>query len=809
MIKLIRHIFVCIILLHFLSINSIRLSAQTVEKKLTGHTRDPNGKALAGVNIQLSHIKNGTAPEGIVSDSAGRFSIVLGGNKRYVITATLMGFNQVTDTVSTDGDASKEILFDIVLNETASELQAVTVTSKKQTIEMQHGKLIYNVQNSALTSGSSALDLLRKVPGVSLGQDEQIMLKGSSGLNVMVDGKMTYLSEQQLIQLLKGMNAENISKIEVISAPTAEFDAAGNAGIINFVTKKNTQSGYSVDFRSGVSKGKFWMVNENITGSYRTKKLNIFGTLDFNTPHTFMKSSSGSSIVEHGERVYLKRELRTPHKINFYTYKLGADWQIAPKHQISAGYSGYLDDFVKDNASSTVRKLDAHGKLLGVVRSNNYLEEPYYYNATNLSYKFDIDSLGKKVTVDGHYISYRNNSDGVLSTDIQDYGEQASVVNKLQVHQPGIVTIRSIKADIELPFDMVTLKAGAKYAYVTNDNQFTFDSLSNGQFIEASSMSNHFKYDEKIAALYISAARKLERTSIEVGLRLESTVAAGRTVKQGIENHWDYTTLFPSLTIDHTIDSHNKVNISVSRRINRPGYASLNPVRWYADQFFYYSGNPYLKPEMAWLFSADYTFKDKYVLTASYGRRTNYLSRRLVIEENTNAIISQSANYDNMQRLDLLASVPIQLFPFWEVQITGGINHTRYPIPLLEKEKTFSLWASSLIISQQIKLPAGFNMEVSANYTSDELWGIYRRRSVFFADVGLRKSLFKGKVDARFSFNDFLRTNLYKGASLSDFTDYYYQDRPDSHRLAISFRYHLGGKLQSSQSRRIEEQDRL
>lgn len=322
-------------------------------------------------------------------------------------------------------------------------------------------------------------------------------------------------------------------------------------------------------------------------------------------------------------------------------------------------------------------------------------------------------------------------------------------------------------------------------------------------------MSNHFKYQEKIGAAYVSGYKKLDKTSIEAGLRLESTVADGYTVKEAVENNWKYTGLFPSLSVAHEIDKTNRINISVSRRIDRPTYSSLNPVRWYSDQYFFYSGNPYLKPEMAWLFSSGYTLKDKYVLTVSYGRHTDYISKRLVIEPATNAIVSQSANYDKMERLDVLASVPVSLFSFWELQLTSGTSYTRYPVPLLNGEKTFNKWAVNTMLNQQIKLPAGLNFELSLSYNSSELWGIYMRKSIFLAGAGLRKSFYNNKVDVRFSFNDFLGTNRYAGKSLTDYTDFYYHDKPDTRRFGISVKYHFGGKLQSGQSRRIEEQERL
>lgn len=552
------------------------------------------------------------------------------------------------------------------------------------------------------------------------------------------------------------------------------------------------------------------MLNENMAASYRSRRLTLTGSFDYNMPHRFMQSTNGNTFAENGKQVTIRRELKTPTKIDFYTYKVQADWEIAPRHHLNAGYHGYLDDYVKDNALSTVRKYNADGNLLGIVQSNNYLEEPYHYDAPNLGYQFQIDSLGKKLTADAHYISYRNFSDGTLSTD---YFDQAGIPRAprelLRVHQPGTVRIRSIKADLDLPFQTFALKTGLKYADIRNKANYRFDSPWNGEFVEAASMSNTFHYRERIAAAYVSVGKKFEKTNIEGGLRVESTMAEGYTVEAEVDNRWRYMKLFPSISIDQVINRNHEVNVSVSRRINRPTYSNLNPVRWYYDQYFFYAGNPYLRPELAWIYSLGYTWKEQYVLTASYSHRSDYIAKRLIIEPGTNAVVSQSANFESMERFDLILSVPFKPVPFWDIQITGGTNYTAYPVPLLDRMKTLKKWAGNAVVNQQLKLPAGIQMELSATWFSSELWGIYRKKWIFSTDLGLRKSFLNNKVDIRISFTDFLRTNRYGGRSLTDYTNYYYDDLPDTRRISLSVRYHIGGKLQLGQSRRIEEQDRL
>ncbi|WP_031529659.1 carboxypeptidase-like regulatory domain-containing protein [Dyadobacter crusticola] len=199
----------CLGLLLFVLFLPSMLHSQAIERGLVGSAKDQNGHALAGVNLQLTAELSPSFNEWAVSDSVGRFVFDALQPGRFILNASLIGFAIVNDTIIVQGTTSEKLTYELVMKESASELKAVTVTSRKEAIEIDKGKLIYNVGNSATSAGSSALDLLRKLPGVSIGQDDQIMLKGAGGINVMIDGKMTYLSEQQLVQLLRSMSGES------------------------------------------------------------------------------------------------------------------------------------------------------------------------------------------------------------------------------------------------------------------------------------------------------------------------------------------------------------------------------------------------------------------------------------------------------------------------------------------------------------------------------------------------------------------------------------------------------------------------
>lgn len=764
---------------------------------------------IRGATIALQNISNSKLHfANTTSDSTGYylFNNLLPGN--YLLTATHTGYRAAqSDTIIINTSVSNYTWHFILIADSTT-LQEVTIKSKKQQIEIDKGKIVFNLQNMATTAGLTAFDALKKLPGVTIDQEENILLRGSSGVNVLIDGKMTYLSGRQLTNYLKGISAEDINKIELNLTPSAEYDAAGNAGIINIVPKRNTKKGYALDLRTGVSKGHYWMANENISGSYRAKTFSVYGMFDFKMPRNLWKGMSGNSIQNGNQPIHLQRQSESAYKPLYYSWRAGAEWQLFPKHKFSIDYDGYFDDW-KARYSSVVTSVDQHLQPLSSIRSANVLIEPYYYSALNVNYRYDIDSSGKKITAETHYVSYRNYSDGVLTTNRYDAYGNPTGNSIIRSHQPGFIKIKSVKTDAELPFKKILFKAGLKYAEVENDNRYRFDSLHNGNYTEIGNMSNHFTYKERIAAAYISASKKIHKTSIDAGIRLEYTKADGQTVNLDVANNWKYTNLFPGFSLEQQLTTTDKMTFSVSRRINRPSYSQLNPVRWYVDQYFYYSGNPNLLPEMAWVASVAYSFQHKYVVTINYGYNKNYINRRLLTDSNSVSIKSQSANLGNMQRLDVMASVPLQPFSFWELQFLPNLSYMSYPVSQLTGEKTLSRWFASFALQQQFKLPAGFKADVSVQYHTTALRGIYVVRPYYYADIGLKRSVLKNKLDLQLTCSDIFNTMRYRGKSQSDITDYYYNDKPDSRKIGITLHYHFGSDLVKSSGKKTDEQERL
>lgn len=758
------------------------------------------GTPLSGVTIRLYLLPDTLLLKQITSDFQGGFSFSLQERQHYQLRFTAVGYQPDVREVNKLTSALK-----VALKPSVTKLGEVIVSSPPSAISVRQGKLSYNVEQSAGATGSSVLELLRRTPGVNVDQDGNIVLKGSPAVNVMLDGRMTYLSGQQLSRLLEGMNAGTVSKIEVITTPSAQFDAAGNAGIINILSRRTGKAGYALNISSGMTVSRYLLHSESMNGNIRTGKVNFFSGFGYNHRRRFLEETStqlsgGSTLLRDGIN---------PNQSHFYSYSGGADISLSSRQQLGFSYTGTTDDWSKD-ATGTLTKLNNANQVTSRVQSHDYAKEPFYNNIVNLNYQFKIDTTGKVLNADANYIGYRNFSDGYLNSNSYDpQGNLIGGFQQLNFHQPGKIHILSFKTDMVLPFKTWIYKAGLKYAAIATDNNFRYDSLANGISTYAPSLSDHFQYHERIAAAYTTVSGKWNGTDWEAGLRAEQTNLDANAIAAGQRNTASYLNWFPSLAITQKLDKNQQLDLSISRRINRPNYAHLNPVRYYTDKYALYQGNPRLVAETSWLSQLSYTWKGRYIASLNYNHSVHFIGRTATFNPVSQLLTLSNGNFPYRDRLELQLIVPVKLAAFWEVQTTTTFSYTAYPIAQLEGPLTVTKKAVDLFVNQTFRLPAKINFELQTRYTSPDLNGIYMSRYYFTMDGGCKKGFLNNKLDARLAFADLFHTGWYWGYSLSDTLPYSYKNTPDSRRLSFSLVYHLGGKLTPGKTHRTEEQDRL
>jgi outer membrane receptor protein involved in Fe transport len=438
------------------------------------------------------------------------------------------------------------------------------------------------------------------------------------------------------------------------------------------------------------------------------------------------------------------------------------------------------------------------------------VQEPFYTNVFNVNYQFKPDTTARQLTADADYIAYRNHSDGYLTSSSYDLGGQPlEPTQRLNFHQPSFIDIRSLKADAVLPAGRWLLRTGLKYAAASITNDFRYDSLRGGRFERAPSLSNQFRYHERIAAAYLTGHGQLAGISLDAGLRVEHSAIDANSLNTRQRRQYDYINFFPSLVASYSWGTAHRLGLTLSRRLNRPNYTDLNPTRDYFDRYQFYQGNPNLVPETAWTTALTYTWRDEYSATLRYSRASNFIARSASTDPISNVLLLSRANYPHRDRLEIQLLAPVTLTSYWSLNTSATLSYTAYPVPQEAGSRQVSLVAVDLYAAQTLRLPKGVAAELTARYNSPTLNGVYVARRYFSVDGGAKKSFLRDKLEARLSFTDLFHTAWLWGYSLSEAAPYSYRDVNDSRRVTATLTYHLGGKLTTGRSHRTDEEGRL
>lgn len=557
---------------------------------IKGSVIDADGKAMPFVTISVL-AQDSSLLTGAITDDDGLYAIEVTANQ-YIIQASYVGY------VTAYGGP------DFVLREETEKLAEVEVMAKKPLIERQMDKLVVNVSASPLSAGSNGNDILRRAPGVRIDKDGNITVNGKS-VEIWVDGKPSYLSGQQLKAMLDGTDGNTIEKIEIISNPSAKYDASGQGGIINIKTKRNMMKGLNGILSAaygGMYFGdvKRWlqmdMVSLNL--NYRSEKTYTFGQLtqvfaqndidfetDRKTPTLENYSYSGYAM-----------------DFQYYMLKVGNDWYIDSVNTfgfiLQVPYMRVNQKIVDGrNFAYTVEGTDTVSK--SVSNTGAQIRSPQHTANLNYTHTFS-EALERELTVNVDYNRYNNKT---ANTQLTNYDELLPYSLGLIINSQQVIDIYSAKLDFQTKFWKTgMIECGVKYGLSSTNNHMTTDSIFDD--IPLSQTRQDFRYDEHVAAAYISVGKQFgEHWSVKLGLRGEYTYSFGNWLSADSVTRRSYFNPFPTAYIGYTTSPLGKlqqpiaVSASYTRRIKRPNYWMLNPFRTYVDAYSYQEGNTELTPE--------------------------------------------------------------------------------------------------------------------------------------------------------------------------------------------------------------------
>lgn len=765
------------------------LQAQTISGKIT----DDKQKPVKGATVLLLKQSDSSLVKSQLSNTEGVFvfSELLPG--KYLVKINVV--NQKMMLIPAELADADIQLGAISLEPEAKTLKEVTIVSKKPFLEQKADKLIVNVEGSATAAGSTAMEVLQKVPGLIVTNDK-ITMPGKGTPAILVDGRLSQYTD--IAQLLRDISADNIDKIEVVSNPGARYDASGGA-VINIILKRNANLGTngSVSFTTGVglydretirADQNFYRYNPAFSINNRKGKLNLFGGYSFFRRNWFQYSEFDRIISPN--RFF--QENYQPSDVNSHNFRVGADYYADKKNTFGVIARGFVRDGGTEGVNTTFQSDPVTGQALSSFQTLN--SKVYKRNnfSGNVNWKHNFDTTGKTLNLDVDYSTFQltNNSD--IINKLQN---GTSYTNNQFIKNP--VQLLVLKADLEYPLNKkMKLEAGAKSSMAAIDNFLSF--YQKGLLDDV--RSTDFRYTENINALYSSIAYDLDKWKLQGGLRAEQTIARGSSQSQKVLDR-NYLQLFPSAFLTRKITDKLSTVLQYSRRVNRPSFQQQNPFIEFLDSLTYTRGNPLLKPETANEYKLSITYDNQPFFAISYNKKQD-----VIVNDAPNQV--GNLTYTTPENLATYDNWTFELnFPIeFGKKVTGfGGNqfiYNRYRANYLGAQFNQRKWNWLAYWQVAYKPTDNWSFEVSGYYMTKSLQEFITLEDLGSFDFAIQRSFWNKKGRLTLNISDIFYGERSRGLINYEAINVKFRQLEESRNIRLAFRYSFGNqKLKAARSR--------
>jgi len=753
----------------------------------------------------------GVLLEGAVTDEAGNFSIATTKTARVKLVVSSLGYASFTSEEFELQAGLQNDFGTLVLADELTGLDEVTVKASRPQIIIEPDKTIVNVEGTVMAEGANALDLLGRSPGVFITSDGSINLNGRTGVTVMINDRPMYMSAADLTSFLRSMPADNIKSIEVMTSPSARFDAEGAAGVINIQLKKNTVDGVFGNVMLGGRYNGKTAPNAGVTLNVKKGKWTSNGTFNYNENVEINDLEIERNFqVEGGKSTFLQdsriiERSHTPSFTGAANYELTPTQNLGINVQASTSASNGLN-----NSGTTISNPGQSTK--SSFTSINDSEDQRSRLFTNLHYDAKLDTLGGKISADLDFTVMDMGSNALLnnaySTGLAQSKDQVLTVNDMYY------TIFTSKVDWIKPFKGgKILESGLKGSWVESDNNLDLSRGVNDGPLQPDPNSNRFIYQENVLAAYSTLKGDFsKKLSYQAGLRMEYSDVTGTSKTLNQVNRQEYVNLFPSMFLQHKISDAYQVVYNVNRRITRPNYRLLNPFMYYIDPLTTEKGNPSLRPQYSTNFEMDHVIKGAYQFTLGYSVTEN--SFQQVFEQNEEARSSTlyTANFDKTKNFNFQGVVPVELASWWNSSNLVQVNYNKFKSFIGKDLLDISQLSYVLRTQHNFSLPKGFKMELVGIYLGPQIWGMGPVRGFGWVDAGVTKSVMKDKLSLSINGGDLFRTQWIRASinfAAIDTRILQYQNQ-QSVRFTLRYNFSKGQSFRvNSNSGSSEERKRL
>jgi hypothetical protein len=763
--------------------------------RISGRVTDAKDKAVPFASVGL--MQGQAYLSGSISNENGEFALPYRyiNMEGYRLRITSVGYQPLlVDFVFPDTAALKKL----VLTEEKNTLQTVNVTAARPLIDRRADRYIVNVEGSMLADGNTGLEVLQRSPGVWVGNDGSIKIKGNQSVMVMINDVVQRMSESDLAEYLRTLRSEDISKIEIISSPPSEFEASGSGGIIHIVLKKARNEGLngsvSTQYRQQEKRPNYGV---GTSLDYKRKNLYLFGSISQGRDESDYIARTEISYPD--QSAYASSTDRYNNNSRLF-YRLGGVYDLSDKHSI--GFQNI------SNIGRLHQFFDTDISLFGVQAvsgsANSIWMRKPSQNSSTLNYAWKIDSLGSGLKLLGDYVYSKKSELNNFTSQYSDPQMNSAYRNGT----PNVTNLYSIQADFTKVFgSKLEFKSGLKYVSTERDNEVINEDLVAGEWVLNPGLSNEFIYKEDLMMAYASLEKRIKQTSIKAGLRAEQTYMNGNSVTSATTFKRDYFGLFPSLFVMQQLNEKkgNSMTFSYARRLSRPSFAYLNPYRLQFDDFLTQLGNPDLTPEYTNKFEIGSTLFKDYTLSLYYAKTTDKIAQ-LARPVGDKTIEYQPRNFNTSAEYGLSIDASVKIAPWWTTNNGLVFYNLAYNLDDFKiRQNTFYARSQHSIVLKDL-----FNVDVWLDYRSPYVSANTSIAYQFYAGLGMSKRILKNKGRVAFNLGDIFNTAREKDVTEYDGTRIdFYQKRPTrTFNLSLSYNFSTGKKFNNKKLEQSNEDEK-
>uniref|UniRef100_F4C9T4 TonB-dependent receptor n=1 Tax=Sphingobacterium sp. (strain 21) TaxID=743722 RepID=F4C9T4_SPHS2 len=731
-----------------------------------------SGTSVSGASVTLNGKES--PPSLTYTDDQGLFVYqgVHGG--QYMLVVSIPGASDTTK-VALQGDTT------IAIRIRQRQLDEVVVNVKKPLIQREVDRFVFNVDNSYALRGTDIFDALKTAPLVKI-NDDQLSIVGKSGVSLMMNGKILKLPAAEIVNYLRTIRTDDVSRIEVITTPPSNFEAEGNSGIINIVTKKRQTDGLNGSASISARQATYSGFRSNAGLNLKAGKLNLSAQLFRNDGK--IKSQE---YLDNPDRLS-EDNIRKDRTKNLGG-NLEIGYEIDPDNTVGLQY--YLSNGSTKSDISTISNYFGNGGTDSILSTQGLLNDERMVHTANIFYEHKLDSTGKRLNFAANY----NDNEPDNSLNFNTSNLESGYKQNVKTFGDLRYRIVSAQGDSELPFGSFKMTTGIKFTNILNTSDVKYFDLVNETYVLNNTKSNKFRYRENNYAAYLDFQKTIgEKFEIKTGIRYEYTDIEGHSPEEGTRQSNRYGNVFPTMFITYSANDNQKLSFNYTKRISRPSFNMLNPFKWYNNPYSYSQGNPLLSPsynqnlELSWV-------NERAGLSASLylQKTTDGFGQLTFLDESV--LTSRYENYFKQYTTGLNINYVFEKLNWWQSDLSVNLYHVNSK-EIQEGIGVRSQWSCYIQSNNTLFLDEGKSNMLFVNYAHNfpEVGDNTKYFTHAYLDIGAASALFKKKVNVRLMLEDVFSQYWMRGVMYMENNNFNFRNYYDARRLSLTFTYNFGGK---------------